>query len=55
MEGIVQEWITSADVINKRVIVFTGNIVISLVFSSRKMFEFSMKFSVSVGLIEVYS
>jgi len=53
--GIVHEWITSADVINKRVIMFTGAITISLVLSSRVIFEFSMKFSVSIRLIDLYS
>jgi len=55
IEGIAQEWITSADVINNRAVVFTGMITISLVFRSRNIFEFSIKFSVSVELIEVYS
>jgi len=53
--GIAQEWITSADVTNNRAVVFTGKYVISLVFSNRNIFELSMKFSVSVELIEVYS
>jgi len=53
--GIVHEWITSAEVTNNRAVVFTGTFIISLVFNSRSIFEFSMKFSVSIELIDVYS
>jgi len=55
IDGMVQEWMTSADVISNRVMVFTGIFIVSLVFKSRRMFEFSIKFSVSVELMEVYS
>jgi len=48
IEGIVHEWITSAEVTNARVKLFTGRNRSSLVFINRREFEFSIKFSVSV-------
>lgn len=54
-EGIVQEWITSTDVIKDRISIFTGRYKSSLVFSRRRMLEFSIKFSVSIKLRDVYS
>lgn len=55
IEGIVQEWMTSADVIRERIKTFTGRWSNSLVFNKRKVFEVSIKFSVSVLDKEVYS
>ena len=54
-EGIVQEWITSADVIKDRISIFTGKYNISLVFSNRRTFDLSIKFSVSIMFRDVYS
>jgi hypothetical protein len=51
MEGIVQEWITSEDVIRIRMVSWAGRFKVSLVFISRIMFEFSRKFSVSVWVL----
>lgn len=55
IDGIVQEWITSADVIKDRIKTPTGRCSISLVFKSRRVLESSMKFSVSFLVKEVYS
>jgi len=55
IEGTVQEWITSADLIKERISVLTGNCKFSLVFIRRKMLELSIKFSISLMLIVLYS
>lgn len=54
-EGIVHEWITSAEVTSIRVSILAGRYNISLVFIRRRIFDSSMKFSVSFMLREVYS
>jgi hypothetical protein len=53
--GTVHEWITSQEVTIARIEEFTGSWRISLVFKSRKVFEFSIKLSVSDIVKEVYS
>ena len=54
-DGIAQEWITSADEISERIRLFVGRYKSSLVFRRRRIFEFSIKFSVSIEFKEVYS
>jgi len=54
-EGTVHEWMTSSDVTIIRVVTFTGIVMISLVLIKRKMFEASIKFSVSLFFSDKYS
>lgn len=55
IDGMVQEWITSAEVIKDRIKTFIGRWRSSLVFKRRKELEFSIKLSISIVLREVYS
>lgn len=54
-DGMVHEWITSADETKPRINIFTGRYTSSLVFRSRRMFDLSMKFSVSREFNDEYS
>lgn len=53
--GTVHEWITSLDVTRPRIMFKVGSSTISLVFNSRKIFEFSINLSISFLFKEVYS
>jgi len=53
--GIAHEWITSEEVIKKRIVVFEGSCKSSEVFIRRRELDLSIKFSVSFIFSLVYS
>lgn len=53
-EGIVHEWITSADVVIIRVAIIHGMVILLLVFSNRMKLEFSIKDSISLNILDSY-
>jgi len=51
-DGMVHEWITSAEVVITRIGSIHGIIILLLVFRRRKKLEFSMKDSVSLNMLD---